>query len=405
MSSEFPASFFIENRRRLIHQVEADLIILSAHGLLQRNGPITYPFRQESNFWYLTGINEPNVLLVVDNGRTYLMVPSRDEIMEFFEGAIDEASFTKTSGIKDIVDAKTGWRILGQRLKQVKRIATLGALPAFVERVGLYTNPAPGELVKMLEQKAPHAKIVDLRPALRNVRMVKQPIELAAIQSAIDITTQTLQEVLRRPYSYEYELEAAITEGFRRRGATGHAYEPIVASGKNACTLHYCANNAPVDERGLLLVDVGAEVDNYAADITRTIAPVAPSARQQAVFNAVFEVQEWAKQQLKPGVVIKEYEKAVEKYLGEQLKKLGLITRNNHTSVRSFYPQLTSHHLGLDTHDAADYERPLEPGMVLTVEPAIYIKAEGIGVRLEDDVLITKNGVKVLSDNLPRILA
>lgn len=405
MKSIFPDSFFSGNRTALLKQVKADLVVMVAHGVLQRNGSVTYPFRQESNFWYLTGIDEPDVTLVIEAGEPWLIVPRRDAVVEYFEGAINTELLTQTSAITTVLDEKAGNERLIKSLGKAKRIASLSSLPAYIERAGFYTNPAQARLDKLVKKHAPKAKRIDLRPVLRSLRTVKQPLELTVIQKAVDITSQTLQEVLARSYSHEYELEAAITEGFRRRGADGHAYEPIVASGKNACTLHYTENNAPIDKHGLLLVDVGAEVDHYAADITRTIAPVIATPRQQAVFNAVLDVQEWAKQQLKPGVLVKEYETAVEKYLGEQLKKLKLIKTNSRKNVREFYPQLTSHHLGLDTHDAADYERPLQAGMVLTVEPAIYIPNEGIGVRIEDDVLITEHGIKVLSDNLPRVLA
>jgi Xaa-Pro aminopeptidase len=199
-------------------------------------------------------------------------------------------------------------------------------------------------------------------------------------------------------------LEAEIGYGFRKRGAEHHAFAPIVAGGRRACTLHNVANNAPLSADELIVVDVGAEVEHYAADITRTISPSTPSRRQQTVYAAVLETQAYAMELLKPGVLLREYEHQVELFLGEKLRELGLIKTIDHENVRRFCPHATSHFLGLNVHDVGDYERPLEAGVVLTVEPGIYIPEESIGIRIEDDVLITGNGIKNLSRKLPRTL-
>jgi Xaa-Pro aminopeptidase len=205
-------------------------------------------------------------------------------------------------------------------------------------------------------------------------------------------------------YAQEYEIEADLTRGFRRRGAMGHAFEPIVAGGERACTLHNVANNGQLSSDELLLLDVGAEVRHYAADITRTYSIGTPSRRQQAVFDAVLEVQQFAFSLLKPGALLKENEQQIEQFMGEKLRELGLIKNIEHDEVRKFYPHSTSHFLGLNVHDIGDYSRPLEPGMVLTVEPGMYIPDEKIGVRIEDDVLITDDGYEILTDRLPRSL-
>lgn len=236
--------------------------------------------------------------------------------------------------------------------------------------------------------------------------MVKQPVELELLQQAIDITADTLLRLKKKgwqKFAYEHEVEAAITANFRSSGST-HAYQPIVAAGKNACTLHYVHNNDAIEEGSLLLLDVGAEVHNYAADITRTYIVGEPTKRQQQVLDAVLDVHLFACDFLKPGILIRDYEESVQQYMGEKLRELGLIKSIEQSTVRHYYPHATSHFLGLDVHDVADYERPLEPGMVLTVEPGIYIPEEGIGIRIEDDVLIEENGIRVLSDKLPRVL-
>jgi Xaa-Pro aminopeptidase len=187
---------------------------------------------------------------------------------------------------------------------------------------------------------------------------------------------------------------------------SGHAFEPIVAGGPRACTLHNVANSGKLSADELVLMDVGAEIEHYAADITRTISlNGSPSRRQQAVHAAVLEVQEFALGLLKPGILLKEYEQQIEHFMGEKLRELGLIKIITHDGVRAYYPHATSHFLGLNVHDVGEYDRPLEPGVVMTVEPGIYIASEGIGVRIEDDVLVTPKGPKILSSKLPRDLA
>jgi Xaa-Pro aminopeptidase len=179
------------------------------------------------------------------------------------------------------------------------------------------------------------------------------------------------------------------------------AYDPIVASGINAVTLHYVQNNAVFNKKLPLLLDIAVRKNGYNADITRTVVPE-PTKRQEAVYEAVLAVQEFACSLLKPGTDIKTYDQAVHHYMGEKLSELGLIRTIDEDSIREYYPHSTSHFLGIDVHDVADYDQPLEGGMVLTVEPGIYIRSEKIGIRLEDDILITSNGHKNLSEKLPK---
>jgi Xaa-Pro aminopeptidase len=234
--------------------------------------------------------------------------------------------------------------------------------------------------------------------------MIKQSAELKAMQAAIDITADSVKDALqparRKKYGYEYEIEAEVTAGFRRRGASGHSFEPIVAAGKRACTLHNVANDSALKRGELVIVDVGAEVEHYAADITRTVSLGKPSKRQREVHAAVLDVQNFALSLLKPGAKLKDYEKQVRHHMGEKLCGLGLIKSNTPKNVAKFYPHGTSHFIGLEVHDAGDHDRPLEPGVVVSCEPGIYIPKEGIGVRIEDDVLITKTGNKVLTAGL-----
>jgi Xaa-Pro aminopeptidase len=409
MESRFTSEFFAGNRQRLRELFTGTApIVVTANGLLQRGTSNTFRFAQDASFWYLTGIDEPDIVLVMDRDREYLIVPTRSAYQEAFDGVVSEESLSRQSGVRTVHNDKTGWEQLSKRLEKVKHVATVAAPPAYVETYGLYTNPARASLVQRLMSYKEELELLDISPHLARLRTVKQPLELAAIQAAINVTVASLKESLRptklRKYAFEYELEAEVARGFRRRGADGHAFEPIVAGGPRACTLHDLTNGSALLADELIVVDVGAEVDHYAADITRTVSLSQPSRRQQAVHGAVLDVQHFAFGLLKPGVLIKDYEQQVEHYMGEKLRELGLIKTISHEAVRKFYPHATSHFMGLNVHDAGDYERPLEPGVVMTVEPGIYIPHEGIGVRIEDDVVITPKGIKILTDKLPRDL-
>ena len=404
--SIFTSEFFAGNRERLRELFMGTApIVLTANGLLQRGGDTTYPFQQDANFWYLTGINEPGVTLVMDKGKEYLIVPFREGTRAAFDGAISPEELTRRSGIEVIVAEKEGWKQLGARLGKVKHVATVAAPPAFIDVYGMYANPARRALLRRMKEYNAQLELLDITEHLVRLRMVKQPLELAAIEKAIAITSATLKEIAKPSklvkYAYEYEIEADLTRGFRRRGASGHAFDPIIASGKNATTIHYLDNNAPLASDELIVMDVGAAYEQYAADITRTISQAQPSRRQEQVFEAVLDVQQYAYSLLKPGVILRSYEEDIEHFMGEKLRELGLIKTIESESVRQYYPHAASHHLGLNVHDVSDYARPLEPNMVITVEPGIYIPEEGIGVRIEDDVRITEVGIEVLTADLP----
>jgi Xaa-Pro aminopeptidase len=410
MESRFNSEFFAANRRRLSGLFTGTApIIVTANGLLQRGGDSTYRFAQDANFWYLTGIEQPDIILVLDKDKEFLVVPGRTKIRETFDGAVSDDSLSRRSGISQIYDDEAGWEQIAKRLKKVRHVATLAVPPVYVERYGMYVNPSRAALVQRLKRTKEELEFLDISAHMSRLRMVKQPPELAAIQAAIDVTVKSVKESCKpaklSKYAYEYELEAELSRGFRRRGASGHAFDPIVASGERACMLHNIANNGALAADELIVVDIGAEVEHYAADITRTFSLGQPSRRQQAVHAAVLDVQRFALSLLKPGTLIKDYEQQVEHYMGEKLRELGLIKSINHEAVRQYYPHATSHFLGLNVHDIGDYERPLEPGVVMTVEPGIYIPDESLGIRIEDDILITAKGHKILTDKLPRSLA
>jgi Xaa-Pro aminopeptidase len=204
---------------------------------------------------------------------------------------------------------------------------------------------------------------------------------------------------------HEHEVEALLSYEYRRLGASGDAFPAIVATGKNAATVHHTVSHDKILKNQLLLIDTGAEVDNYAADISRTFAIGRPTKRQQAVFDAALRAQRYAISLIRPGLNFRDYEKQVEKFVGQELKQLGLIKNASRKSIRKYFPHATSHYLGLDTHDSGDYYADFEENMVLAVEPGILIPEEGIGVRVEDNVLVTKDGCEVLSKHLPTTLS
>lgn len=408
MSTNFSKDFFIGNRQRLRQLADDTLIVLPANGLLQRNADSAYKFRQDASFWYLTGLDEPDIVLVIDGSREYLIVPERDAVRQAFDGEIDGHLMTEISGISEILPAKEGWQELNARLKQEKMVAGITPPPAYIERHGLYANPARQALVGKLRAANKKLLVRDLRDHLAMLRAVKQAPELQALQAAIDITAEAIQDTWQpgrlAAYDFEYQIEADILRHFKTRGSSGHAFEPIIVTGKRACVLHNLSMDGPVNPHELLLYDIGAEVENYAADISRTVAVGRPSQRQQDIHAAVCDVQDFALAALKPGVMLKDYEQAVEAYMGKKLRQLKLINSNTSQDIRALYPHAASHFLGLDVHDSGLYDEPLAAGMVLTCEPGIYVAAEGIGVRIEDDVLITENGNQVLSHGLPRAL-
>jgi Xaa-Pro aminopeptidase len=407
MNEEFSADFFAGNRARLRELFTGTApIVITANGLLQKAADAAFLFQQDASFWYLTGINDPNVVLVLDKDKEYLIVPDLSDYQNIFDGGIDAAVFRQDSGIETILPSKVGWRQLSSRLKKVKHVATLAASPSFVETYGMYVNPARETLIQKIKAVNSDIELLDLRQHVARLRMVKQEVELVRMQRAIDITIDALKKVKTKlpKFSYEYEIEAEMSGRFIRQGAQ-EAWKPIVASGANACILHASENRSALAHKELVVLDVGAEDNHYCADISRTYSIGGkPSRRQQAVFTAVCEVQDFAFELQKPGALVKDNEKTIEQFMGEKLRELGLIKTIEHESVRKYFPHATSHFLGIDMHDAGDYERPLEPGVVLTVEPGIYIPEEHIGIRIEDDILITADGHKNLSARLAREL-
>ena len=408
MQSYFSPEFFVRNRAKLREYVKDSVpIVITANGVMQRSGDEPLPFHQDSNFWYLTGLNGADLTLVIHGSSTFVIVPGLSAIREAFDGAHDVQAYAKRSGIAEFLPERDGWQRLRDLLQTTRTVATLASAPPYLNSHGLYTLPYRRRLIARLKRMAPGLDIQDLRSDMANMRCIKQPEELQALQRAIDITSETLQDIAAhslKAAKHEYELEATLSYDFRKRGAEGHAFSPVVGAGIHSTTLHHVENNGPIMHDDLIVVDIGAEVEHYAADIARTVSQAPITGRKADVFKAVASAQDYAISLIKPGIMPADYERAVETYIGKQLRQLGVLKDSSRESIRRYFPHATSHFLGLDTHDVGNYRAPWEAGMVITCEPGIYLPEESIGVRLEEDILITEKGSEVLSRACPQAL-
>lgn len=394
-------TFFIANRERLRKLFGGTApIIISGNSLIQKSADSAYPFVQESNFWYLTGINEPGFTLVMEQDKEYLIAPKGDAVRETFNGSIDFAVLSDRSGIVEIADNIEGFKTLGRRLNKVKHVAMLQPSPAYIDQMTMFTNPSRSHLFGFLKEQNEMLEFIDIRSILISMRSVKSSAELNAIREATEITARLFRvlEKKRKSAVYEYELMAEISREIILLESEFY-YDPIIASGINALTLHYINNSSVMDKSKFLLLDVGAKFGAYGCDVTRSVAND-PTKRQKQVYDAVLAVQDFAISKLKPGVTLHDYEEAVHQYMGEKQRELGLIRTITKDSVREFYPHATSHFIGIDVHDVGDHDTPLVPGMVLTVEPGLYIPDKCIGVRIEDMVVITEDGNEMLTDQI-----
>jgi Xaa-Pro aminopeptidase len=407
MNSYFSADFFLANRARLRDSLGSDsLVVISGNEHIQKGSDTTFPFHQDANFWYLTGLEDTALVLVIDGQDEFIIAPDLSSYQTVFDGTIDLSSLTTRSGVATILGRKEGWRRLKERIQTTHAVAVPLASPPYISIYGMLTNPVRARLIRKLKTLDPKLELTDIRSNLASLRVIKQKSEIRAIQDAIELTSGAMQLVHAQlsELEYEYQVEAKITGFFLKHGSQD-AWKPTVGSGANSCVLHSSTNRAKLAKGDVMVVDIGAVVEHYCSDITRTLSIGAqPSLRQQAIYDAVLDVQAYGFSLQKPGTLVGDNEKLVEAYMGKQLQKLGLITKPTHQAIRHYFPHATSHFLGIDPHDAGDYRQPLEPGMVLTVEPGIYVPEEGIGVRIEDDLLITPNGHTVLSDQLVRSL-
>ncbi len=401
------SNFFKSNRQSLREKLDLqndDLVLIPSAVRMQFHSEQAAEFLQESNFFYLTGINEPDCMLMMSAKSEWLLIPKQDQFASLWEGQLTHDEAKKKSEIEHVLDIEEGWSLLGRYIPdRVRRIFIPRPEPVIITG-GIYANPSQRNLLNRLRTDFPLVSYVDVRPKLSEQRVIKQKPELTTIRRAIEVTINTMKEVSKDIKSgrFEYELSAQLTYGFKKHGAQGDAYESIVAGGERACVIHYSKKDQALQKNSFVLIDAGARLDNYAADISRTyLVEGKASTRQQEILDAVDEVHSFALNYLKPGVRFDEYEEAVEAEMGRVLKKLSLINDVSRDSIRNYYPHATSHFLGLEVHDVGDRTAEFKEGMVLTVEPGIYIPEESIGARFEDNILITSTGIENLSKELP----
>ncbi|MBX2965666.1 MAG: aminopeptidase P family protein [Cyclobacteriaceae bacterium] len=409
---------FKTNRKRLIKELKPKSVaVFNANDIMPTNADGTMRFRQNSDLFYLTGVDQEETILVLcpdypdEKMREVLFVRETNEQIATWEGhKLTKQEARVVSGVETVLWTSDFHRIFNTMM-------VMGG----VEQVYLNTNEhyradilvesRDTRFIKWCKEKYPLHRYERVAPIMSGLRSVKSRHELELMQTACDITEKAFRRVLKfvKPGVKEYEIEAEFAHEFVRNGSRGFAYEPIIASGSNSCVLHYIENNKICKSGDVLLLDVGAEYANYNADMTRTI-PVNGkfTKRQKDVYNAVLRVKRAACKLLRPGTVYFDYHKEVQKIMERELLKLKLIDR---TDIRNQNPERpvvlkyfmhgTGHHLGLDVHDTGNMFDKMKEGMVWTVEPGIYIKEEGLGIRLENNVVITKSGVKDLMKNIP----
>lgn len=389
------------HRQRLYKQAAGQLIVLTAYDSVQQSGDMAAPFLQESTFWWATGIEQPGWKVVLDTAHAHatLVRPKRSDDDIIFNGDSDDEEIAAVSGIKRIINDKDFESMLRNLQRKHAVVYTLNPK----QHHEFILNPAKQTLQVALKRIFGTVQHCDL--LFDELKSIKQPDEILTMRSAIDLTCKSFAEIRKNLSSLKNEtaVEAEFIYRFHKAGAK-HAYEPIVASGKNACVLHYTANNQALRSRDMVLIDIGARVGGYSADITRTYC-LNPTKRQKQVHAAVENAEREIISLITPGLSVVEYIQCVDTIMKHALQELGLLKQlDDNDTYRKYFPHAISHGLGIDTHDSLGRARYFKPGMVLTVEPGIYIPEEGIGVRIEDDILVTETGFENLSAALPTTL-
>lgn len=395
------ADFFKHNRANISQKLGGGLLWLTAYTRMQRSNDSAHMFEQESNFWYLCGVEAPDWQLIIDGAhdKSWLIMPEIDEIHRSFDGALDPDLAKSISGVDNVITHDQASQLMSQLRRTHSMVYTIDQ-PRSSEHFNFSLNPAQRELRKKLERS--YARVQSANKELAQLRAIKQPAEIAGIKAAIKLTVDAFEQIKSSidSYTHEYEIEADFTRAFRYSGAVGHAYDPIVAAAGNACTLHYTANAAQIKKRELVLIDVGVRHRGYAADVTRTYARGEATLRQASVHSAVQQAQADIIKLLGPDISVEEYQRDVDRIMGRAMAQIGLGSADDLDMVRRYMPHAVSHGLGIDVHDSLGATKYLREGMVLTVEPGLYLPDERIGVRIEDDILITASGHQNLSRRL-----
>jgi len=414
---QIPNTLFVENRNNFVSKMKSNTIaILTSNDVKHTNADDVMGFAQNNDLFYVSGIDQEETILLIypdaykPENRTILFVKETNEHIKIWDGEkLTKSQAADVSGIDRI-----------EWLHDFEKILQLMAFEAdgfylghneHIKRATITQQTQQDRMILWCKEKYPLHTYYRAAKITRDLRQIKSEVEVGLIRTAADISIKGFSRVLKtvKPNIKEYELEAELTYALTKSGGTRHAFKPIVASGKNACALHYNANDANCNDGDMILLDFGVCYANYNSDTTRCI-PVNGtfSERQRAVYNAVLYCLKAGSKLLKPGVISSEYEAEMAKLVEEQLMKLGLLKSEDikkqdpkNPLYKKYFMHGTAHHLGLDVHDVGLYSRPFEKGMVLTCEPGIYIPEEGIGCRLENDYLITENGNINLTEAMP----
>lgn len=410
-------ALYIANRQNFTAQMAANtLAVFNSNDIYPVSADSTLPFAQHRDILYLSGVDqEESILVLFPNAsnpahREVLFLKETSELIAIWEGEkLTKQTAFETSGIQTVYWLQQFPTIFKQLMAEAQGIYlnTNEHLRANTE-----VETREDRFIKQVKQDYPAHQVHKAAPIMHKIRSIKHQIELELMQRACNITEAGVRRLLGfiKPGVWEYEIEAELAHEFLRKRSKGFAYTPIIASGKNACVLHYIENNQQCQDGDVILLDVGAEYANYSSDLTRCI-PVNGrfTARQKAVYNAVLHVKNEATKLLVPGTIMAEYHKQVGLLMEEQLVNLGLITMDDiknqdpaWPAYKKYFMHGTSHFLGLDTHDVGLWHEPIAANMVFTVEPGIYIPEEGLGIRLEDDVVVQASGAPFnLMGNIP----
>jgi len=409
---------FIQNRQRLVKELKPNsLAVFNSNDILPTNADGTMPFRQNTDLFYLTGIDQEESILVVcpsfpeERYREVLFLREPSELLEKWEGhKLTKKEAQEISGVKTVAWTSDFPKLFHHMMAMGNvETAYLNSNEHYRSDVVVETRDA--RFVEWCREKYPLHQYARVAPIMGKLRRVKQKREVELMQHACDITEMGFRRVLSfvEPGVWEYEIEAELIHEFIRNRSRGFAYTPIIASGKNNVILHYIENNQLCNEGELVLLDVAAEYANYASDLTRTI-PVSGryTKRQKDVYNAVLRVHREAFKMLRPSVVYFEFQKEIEKLMESELLKLKLIDKTDvkkqdasNPAWRKYFYHGTSHMLGLDVHDVGNMHDKVQVGSVWTIEPGIYIAEEGFGIRIENNVVIQKDKNFDLMKSIP----
>ena len=407
---------FVKNRYRFSKALKPNsLAIFNSNDIMPTNADGTMPFRQNNDLFHLSGVDQEESILLIfpdakaENHREILFLKETNAHIAVWEGAkLDKKQAYQTSGIKTVYWLDAFETVLKDLISESKHVY-LNTNAHLRAKIEVETRDA--RFGKWIRETYPDQNYELSAPIMHKIRAVKDDIEIALIQKACDLTESAFRKILKtiKPGVMEYEIEADVIHEFIRNRSRGFAYTPIIASGKNACVLHYIENNCECKDGDVILMDFGAEYANYASDMTRCV-PVSGkfTPRQKDVYNAVLRVMKAAKKLLVPGTLLNEYHVEVGKLMEKELIDLGLITQEDIDkqspdlpAYKKYFMHGTSHYLGLDVHDVGYWTEPIEAGMVFTCEPGIYIPEENLGIRLENDILVTENGPIDLMENIP----